>query len=323
MRLYLLAVIAGCIPEPGGFSDAPPTIGSAYADFRAPTPVTIEGYTGTAMEPFITRDGGYLLFNNSNDASVDTNLRLARRIDATTFEYLGAITGSDSASLDGVPAVSSDGTLYFVSTRDCDSSLTTIFSATFAGETASAVALVPNISRELTLVVNFDVEVSADGDDLYFVDAGMNRDGVPQHADLVLATRTTNGFARRTDDLLVNVNSTSLEYAAAISADELELFFTRVDAVTADAMPTIYRATRTYLSEPFGIPQHVDAAEGFVEGPTVASDGSLYYHRCVSGACSIYRITRRSEPLAMTGPPRDVSVMRPSTNRARPARELV
>ncbi len=296
MRLFLVAMFAGCIPEPGGFSDLPPATGAAYTAFGAPEPVTIEGYDGTAMEPFITRDGRYLLFNNSNDTSVDTNLQLARRLDAITFEYVGAITGADSTSLDGVPTVSSDGTLYFVSTRDYDNSLSTIFSAAFAGETARDVALVPNVSREETLVVNFDVEVSAAGNDLYFVDAGMNRDGVPQHADLVIATRDATGFVRRTDDLLVNINSTALEYAAAISADELELFFTRVDAITADAMPTIYRATRSSLAEPFSIPQHVDAAEGFVEGPTVASDGSLYYHRCAGGTCSIYRITRELAP---------------------------
>jgi hypothetical protein len=298
-----MIAFAGCIPEPGGFSDLPPTTGAAYTAFAAPTPVAIRGYDGTAMEPFITRDGTYLLFNNSNDASVDTNLQLARRVDATTFTYVGELTGADSTSLDGVPTVSADGTLYFVSTRDYDNSLSTIYSATFAAEQASGVALVPNISRKQTLVVNFDVEVSADGNDLYFVDAGMTRDGVPQHADLVLATRSNGEFVRRADDLLVNVNSTSLEYAAAISSDELELFFTRVDAITADAMPTIYRAARTSLDEPFGIPQHVDAAEGFVEGPTVASDGSVYYHRCDGGTCSIYRITRSSEPNTISGAP--------------------
>jgi len=43
------------------------------------------------MEPFITRDGRYLLFNNSNDPLVDTNLHYAERIDDLTFAYRGEI----------------------------------------------------------------------------------------------------------------------------------------------------------------------------------------------------------------------------------------
>jgi hypothetical protein len=38
-----------------------------------PQPVAIEGYTGDAMEPFISPDGRFLFFKNSNDAKVDTN----------------------------------------------------------------------------------------------------------------------------------------------------------------------------------------------------------------------------------------------------------
>jgi hypothetical protein len=43
------------------------------------------------MEPFITRDGRYLFFNNSNDPSVNTNLRYAERIDDLTFKYKGEV----------------------------------------------------------------------------------------------------------------------------------------------------------------------------------------------------------------------------------------
>lgn len=36
----------------------------AFAD---PERVTIQGYDGDAMEPFLSRDGRFLLFNNRND----------------------------------------------------------------------------------------------------------------------------------------------------------------------------------------------------------------------------------------------------------------
>lgn len=296
MRLAFVAIVAsGCIPEPGGFVDTPPIEGDSYIAFGTPEAVAIRGYTGSAMEPFVTRDGAFLLFNNSNDPAVDTNIQIARRVDAVTFDYLGELAGVDSPALDGVPTLDRDGNLYFVSTRDYDASLSTIFHARFEAGVATGAALVPEVSRVERLVVNFDVEVSADGSTLYFVDAAMSRDGVPQHADLVMATRdASGGFVRRADSaaLLANVSSSALEYAAAISPDELELFFTRVGAITADARPTIYRTARASIDEPFGVPQHVDAAAGFVEGPTLAPDGALYYHRCDAGQCSIFRIAR-------------------------------
>ena len=276
--------------------DTPATEGEPYTALANPEAVTIRGYTGSAMEPFMTRDGAFLLFNNSHAPAVDTNIQVARRVDDLTFDYVGVLAGADSKALDGVPTLDRDGNLYFVSTRDYESSLSTIYRGHFNGLALSDVTLVPDVSRRQLLVVNFDVEVSADGSSLYFVDAGFSRDGVPQHADLVIADREGDGFVRRADSaaIMANVSSSALEYAAAISRDQLELFFTRVGAITPDAKPTIYRAVRASIDEPFGTPSHVEGAEGFVEGPTLSPDETaLYYHRCDAGICSIFRITRR------------------------------
>jgi hypothetical protein len=40
-----------------------------YDAFHKPEDVAINGYQGDAMEPFLTRDGRYLLFNNRNESS--------------------------------------------------------------------------------------------------------------------------------------------------------------------------------------------------------------------------------------------------------------
>src|SRR5271165_3074338 len=61
--------------------------------FGPPQDVTLEGYTGDAMEPFLTRDGKYLLFNNSNQPPTNTNLQWAERIDDLRFVYRGEIAG--------------------------------------------------------------------------------------------------------------------------------------------------------------------------------------------------------------------------------------
>ena len=57
-----------------------PDAKSSFGVFTNPQPVTIEGYTQDAMEPFISPDGNYLFFNDSNSAPT-TNLYYATRID--------------------------------------------------------------------------------------------------------------------------------------------------------------------------------------------------------------------------------------------------
>jgi hypothetical protein len=50
-----------------------------------PEPASIEGYDGSAMEPFISPDGQYLFFNNENDPRVNTNLHFAERTGKHAF----------------------------------------------------------------------------------------------------------------------------------------------------------------------------------------------------------------------------------------------
>src|SRR5260221_5721335 len=59
--------------------------------FANPERVTIAGYSQDAMEPFITRDGTRLFFNNSNASTVNTNLFQATRIDDVTVPVGGEI----------------------------------------------------------------------------------------------------------------------------------------------------------------------------------------------------------------------------------------
>jgi hypothetical protein len=93
---------------------------------------------------------------------------------------------------------------------------------------------------------------------------------------------------------MAKVNTDVLEYAAAISADGLELFFTRADlAHLPEGAPRIYRAYREQVDVPFGEPELVSTIEGFVEAPTLSIDGySLYYHKLERDKFVIYRVTR-------------------------------
>lgn len=273
--------------------DVPP--GPPYTAFHDPRRVTLRGYTDDAMEPFITRDGKYLLFNNRNDPSVNTDLHYAARIDALTFDYRGKLVGVNTAALEGVPSMDRTGELYFVSPRSYASTLSTLYRGRFQDGTVTGVEIVPGVSPQKRGIVNFDAEISADGNTLYFVDGDLSKGGMPSAADIVIATRDRAGFRRAPNsaEILHNINSSALEYAPAISEDGLELFFTRFDANAKPAVPTIYRASRKSIMQPFNPPQRIVAIDGFVEGPTLTADGhTLYYHKRENDHFIVYCVTR-------------------------------
>ena len=259
--------------------------------FGNPERITIRGYKDHAMEPFITSDGRYLFFNNSNDPSVNTNLRYAERIDDLTFEYKGEVAGVNTQFLEGVPTMDKNGLFYFVSTRSYKETLSTIYQGRFSGGAVTGVKIVEGISEKALGRVNFDVEVSADGRTLYFVDGVFSGKPVPDKADIAIAVRGDTGFRRLpgSAELLKNVNTEALEYAACVSPDNLELFFTRAE----NNGPAIYRTTRKSDAQPFDRAARVAAIKGFVEAPTLSPDGrSLYYHLKEGERFVIYRVTR-------------------------------
>ena len=266
-----------------------------YTGFGHPAPVTIRGYSGDAMEPFIARDGRYLFFNNSNDPSVNTNLFYASRINATTFAYQGEIRGVNTASLDAVPTMDRMGRFYFISTRSYATTRSTIYRGQFVAGRVSGVDLVPGPSTQQPGIVDFDVEVSPDGDALYFAEGAFGAAQGPTSADLVLAARSGTRFARLAGGghILANVNTAGLNYAAAIAADGRELFFTRIDLGHPADGPKVYRAYRQGATEPFGCPQRLRALTGYVEAPSLSLDGrTLYYHKRTGTRFLIYRVTR-------------------------------
>jgi Tol biopolymer transport system component len=284
------AALSGC-----GGSSGPGAASSLtnYDAFSSPTPVTITGYSGDAMEPFISKDGQYLFFNNRNDPSVDTNLYYASRVDDQTFTLLGPIPGANSPQLDAVASLDTLGNLYFVSTRSYSSSLSTIYSGPFTAAGVSSVAVVPGVSPQKSGIVNFDAEISGDGQTLWF-DDGDYSTGSLTAASIVIADRQGATFVRDANSAtwLAAVNNSDLNYAPSISLDGLELFFTRA-STAAGATPAIYRATRMDTNSAFTVPELVTAASGFVEAPSLSADGHLlYFHKLVNGTFVIQVVRR-------------------------------
>lgn len=246
--------------------------------FENAVPVTVYGYTIDLMEPFLSRDGSTLLFNNSN-AATNTSLQWATRVNDTLFQYEGTISGVDTDNLEGVPTMDASGTLFFVSTRDYDVTLSTIFKGHFNKGSVTQVEHVLNLASLQPGMVNFDVEVNATGETIYFADGLYTPSGGPLEADLVMATKVNGEFQRvsNSDELLDQVNTDDLEYAAAISNDNLELYFTRAKV---NAIPSIWVSTRSSDQDAFGAPKQLIQLTGFVEAPTLSPNGKLlYYHK--------------------------------------------
>ena len=131
-----LGVGAGCSSKAAAMNDGGTGSDGGVANltpFANPTRVTINGWSDTAMEPFLSRDGAYLFFNNSNAPNVDTNLHYARRVDDLTFDYVGPLDGANSTVLDAVASEDDAGTFYFITLRSYATDLVTLYRGAFSG----------------------------------------------------------------------------------------------------------------------------------------------------------------------------------------------
>lgn len=263
-----------------------------YKTFQNPERVVILGYREDAMEPFISRDGKYLFFNNSNAPGVDTEIHYAARIDDLTYQYAGLLEGANSGKLDGVPSMDERGNFFFVSTRSYFDDFQTIYTGKFSDGSLSGVEFLDGISKKKLGFLIFDLEISADGNTIYFVDGVFSGKPFPDKADLKIAVKKDGKFERlaSSDEIFSSINTKKLEYAPAISDDELEIFFTRN---MAKRKLGIFRAVRNDVNEPFGKPLWVSAILGHIEAPTLSPDEkSLYYHKKEGEKFVIYRVTR-------------------------------
>src|SRR5512136_336591 len=87
-----LAIAAcSCVPSPP----------LDYTAFGSPQLVSIIGYAGDAMEPFISRGGDFLFFNSNGGGPTEKDLFYATFVDGATFQYQGPIADINTAAVDG------------------------------------------------------------------------------------------------------------------------------------------------------------------------------------------------------------------------------
>lgn len=261
-----------------------------------PEHVDIDGYTGHAMEPFLSCDSQVLLFNNRNTPEDQTDVHWATRVTDNRFSYQGRVAGVNTAALEGVPSMDCSGNLYFVSPRSYDATLSTIYAAKFKDGRATDVHLVAGVSRKEHGIVNFDAEISSSGQELYAVDGLFDASGGPQTADIFLANQKGEGFVRapRSAQIFANVNTDDLEYAPAVSRDGLELFFTRLSGAWFWRTLTMEYSRRSARDQPWGKSTSIASIKGYVEAPAISRNGKiLYFHKDVDGRFEIFLVRRQ------------------------------
>lgn len=300
LAVATILLLCGCGGGGNGSFMPPPTPATptVYSAFQSPERVEIAGYQGQIQEPFASRDGTYLFFNTEGP---DKNIHFATFIDATHLQYSGELSSINTPAVEGTPTMDLSNRFFFVSTANYmpPNAYDTLFSGDFDGSSVGSVTAVTGLAIKQPAQINFDVEVSADGNTLYFDDGDFSSgNNFPDQANIAIATRGVSGFTRLASfaAVMANVNTSSLEYAPAISMDELELFFTRFDPVASEI--GIYRAVRGNIGAAFDTVQKVAAINPnneFVEGPTLSADEkSLYFHRLnpTTGLFELYRVVR-------------------------------
>lgn len=280
-----------------------------FPSFGAEKAVTINGLLFDAMEPFLSADGNYLFFNNLNDG-ITTRLYYATRVNDSTFNFVGELTGTNQTTpphLDAVADMDANGNFYWTSTRDYATDTDNLFSGKFSnGEVNAIMRVRGNFNKKIPGWLVMDHVVSLDGQFLYYNNARFDNVNCigPCETQLGIAQKNTDGsFSKLVNEIsiLQNVsNHDYIFYAPFITSDDLEFYFTRYPkgTLTPTTRFDICVAVRNTTTAQFSLPQVIFTEElaNLVEAPSLSLDKKrLYYHKKEADTHKImlrYRITK-------------------------------
>jgi hypothetical protein len=293
--------LTACVSQPA--TDSDPDFGKKNLEWGNEEYIEITGIPSNqnAMEPQVSDDELFLFFNNGNGDGQQMDLFYATKVSATQYQYQGPLSGVNHATeVDGTAAIDSNKNFYFVSTRNYGVNQDTVYGGVF--NTNGSITNVSEKGQNITDVgvglVTMGVDITYDGN-LLFLSRARFSDFTkpPVEADLDIAYKNNGTFLRDTDAsrILKDVNTTQyLEYAAALSKDGLELYFTRGYDMTKPDGLKIMVSKRANTSESFGPAELITAITGNItEAPCLSfDDRRLYFHKNVNGRSRIYRVSR-------------------------------
>ncbi len=261
----------------------------ADPEFTNEQKVQILGYSGNAMEPFITKDDKYLFFNDLKNNG-DKDLFYAVKLSDTVFKFMGEIKGVNTSYVDANPTMDEHNNFCFISTRNLKAGNNgTIFCGKFNSGTVTDLHQIKGtVNISTPFWINMGVELSKDGNTMYVSSAKfMIGASFPHKGDIRFAVKEGDEFniPENESKILKNINTEeAIEYAGELSSDGLELFYSQV--VLSD--PPVFKllhAKRKSVNDPFGYPLCItepfkNNKYAVVEAPTLSADGRrLYYHK--------------------------------------------
>lgn len=299
MKVILLGIGVLCV---FGCNSDDPNDSVVDSIFENEQKISINGYSSDAMEPFISKDGNTLFFNNLKGAN-GKDIYYAERVNDSTFEFKGEVEGVNTDAVDGNPTMDAQGKFYFISTRDYTASdSSTIFQGNFNNGTVTDLQKVTGtINIPTPSWLNMGVEISADGKTMYtsfaFFELGNN---FPSKSEIRMAHFEDGAFNIPNNEASffsdINAEET-LEYAGEISKDELEMVYTQL-IPSQPPVFKLFRTSRNSKDQPFDSPTPIlepfkNNVQAFVEGPTLTTNGKImYYHKLENGVFSIFMLTR-------------------------------
>tara|TARA_R100001369_G_C3315231_1_gene167994 strand:+ start:1034 stop:1975 length:942 start_codon:yes stop_codon:yes gene_type:complete len=279
-----------------------------YPSFGSEIDVTINGLSFDAMEPFVSPNGNYLFFNNLNDG-LNTKLYYATKVNDSTFNYAGELTGTNQTippHLDAVADIDNNGNFYWTSTRNYPTELNNLYHGTFnIGNVTEIERVQGDFNMNIPGWLIMDHGISLDGQYLYFNNARFD------DTNCIGPCETTLGIAKKENgatfntlpistSILQNINDINyIYYAPCISSDNLELYYTRYlkGEITSSTVLEICVAVRLNPLTDFSVPRVLfsETIINLVEAPTLTVDKSIiYYHRKTSNSHKIVMRIRSS-----------------------------
>ncbi len=293
--ILLIVLLIGC-------ENSVITQSNPIAEFANEQKVKIIGYSSDAMEPFISKDGKYLFFNNLKGPN-KKDIYYAKKINDTTFAFKGEVEGVNSTAIDANPTMDKNNNFYFISTRNLSKSCKTIYCGTFNnGKVTKLHQVYGSINIATPSWINMGVEVSKNGNTLYVSSAKfVLGKSYPEKGNIRFAVKTGDKFnvPYNESNILENINTKkSIEYAGELSSNGLELFYSQV-TLSNPPVYKLYYAKRDTINGKFKKP--IPIMEPFknnpyaiVEAPTLSNDGKkLYYHKFDGKVFSIFMLSRK------------------------------
>jgi hypothetical protein len=266
--------------------------------------VMVQGLTFDAMEPFLSADGNTMFFNSLNDG-INTRVHYATKVNDSLFTYVGEVNGVNELNnpqLNGVASMDTANRFVWVSTRGWPVVTENLHRGNYSNGSCSSTGRVYGnfyIYQPGWLIM--DAALTYNGSQLNYCNARFDTCIGPCEARLGIADRVNDSTFNTNSNsayILQNVNDTNyLVYAPQLSANGLELYFTRLLIGSFDTELCV--SVRSSVTDPFSAPMVLCADyPNFPEAATVDSAASLmYYHKKTNGTYALY--LRYRSPLSV------------------------